>query len=101
MTPDRADRFSRRALLKGLGLGLGMLPLLNSDKGTVRAAGVAKRLIAITWTGGVVPGAFFPPPGPLTGTLPPILQPLDAWKSKILVMQGVGNGVLEGASIAR
>jgi hypothetical protein len=96
MTTDRTDRYSRRALLKGLGLGIGMLPLLNADKGTVRAAGVAKRFIAVTWTGGVVPDAFYPPAGPLTGTLPPILQPLDAWKSKILAMRGAGSGVHQG-----
>ena len=96
MTTDRNDRYSRRALLKGLGLGMGMLPLLNADKRTAQAAGVAKRFIAITWTGGVVPGAFYPAPGPLTGTLPPILQPLDPWKSKILAMRGTGTGVRAG-----
>ena len=32
MTLDRKDRYSRRALLKALGLGLGVLPLLASDR---------------------------------------------------------------------
>lgn len=87
----RSDKYSRRALLKGMGVGLGMLPLLNSEKVIAQTGGVAKRLVAITWTNGVVPRDFYPPAGPLA-TLPPILQPLDMWKSKMLVMRGKGGG---------
>jgi hypothetical protein len=87
----KPERYSRRKLLKGLGVGMGMLPLLNSERVRAQSAGVAKRLITITWGSGVVPGAYYVPAGAL-GTLPPILAPLDAWKSKVLAIRGSGNG---------
>lgn len=88
----KTDKYSRRALLKGLGVGMGMLPLLNAERVVAQTAGVAKRLITITWTNGIVPSAFYPAAGPLTGTLPPILAPLDMWKTKILAMRGSKTG---------
>jgi hypothetical protein len=96
VTTDKTRKFSRRALLNGLGLGLGMLPVLSFEKTPAQAADVAKRFISITWTNGVVAQNFFPPAGPLTGTLPPILTPLDKWKSKILAMRGPGAGTTTG-----
>jgi len=86
----KTNKYSRRALLKGMGVGMGMLPLLNSERVIAQSGGVAKRLITITWTNGTVPGDFYPAAGALTGTLPAILVPLDAWKSKILAMRGKG-----------
>lgn len=91
MTTDRTDRYSRRALLKGMGLGMGLLPLLNSEKVIAQNAGVAKRFISITWTNGIVPKDFYPAAGAIT-TLPPILSPLETWKSKILALRGKGTG---------
>jgi hypothetical protein len=88
----KTDKYSRRALLKGLGVGAGMLPLLNAEPALAQTGGVVKRLITITWTNGIVPSAFYPPAGPLTGTLPPILAPLDMWKTKILAMRGSKTG---------
>lgn len=86
----RPERYSRRSLLKGLGVGMGMLPLLNSERVIAQTAGVAKRLITITWGSGVVPKDFYVPAGAL-GTLPPILAPLEAWKSKVLAIRGKGT----------
>ena len=88
----RSDRYSRRALLKGMGVGLGMLPLLNSERVVAQTAGVAKRLVTITWTNGIVPRDFYPPAGALTATLPPILSPLEMYKGKVLAMRGKGGG---------
>ena len=96
MTLDRRDRYSRRALLKALGLGLGVLPLLESDRTAAAPGGVAKRFISITWTNGIVPQNFYPSAGPLTAPLPPILSSLEPWKSKVLAMRGSGTGVLTG-----
>jgi hypothetical protein len=87
---SRSNRYSRRALLKGLGIGLGTLPLLNSERVRAQSGGVAKRMIAITWGGGVVPAQFYMPPGPIT-TLSPILAPLEAWKTHILAIRGKGT----------
>ena len=89
LLPD-PRRYSRRILLKGLGVGMGMLPLLNSERIRAQTAGVAKRLITITWGSGIVPSAYYVPAGAL-GTLPPILAPLDAWKSKVLAIRGKGT----------
>ena len=58
MTPDRRERYSRRALLKALGLGMGILPLLDSEKAVAAAASGPKRFIAITWTNGIEPPNF-------------------------------------------
>ena len=99
MTLDRKDRYSRRALLKALGLGLGVLPLLESDRLTAAPSGVAKRFISITWTNGIVAQNFYPPAGPLTAPLPPILSPLEPWKSKVLAMHGPGTGLTSGIDI--
>lgn len=97
MTTDRTDRYSRRALLKGLGVGLGVLPMLNAETAVAQTAGVVKRLITITWTNGTVPANFYPPAGSLVGTtLPSILTPLDTWKNKILAIRGKGAGNQSG-----
>jgi uncharacterized protein DUF1552 len=96
MTPDRRDRYSRRALLKALGLGMGLLPLLDSEEAVAAAASGPKRFISVTWTNGIEPPNFFPPAGPLTAPLPPILSPLELFKSKVLAMRGPGAGSFTG-----
>lgn len=82
--------YSRRALLKGLGLGMGVIPLLNSERIRAQTAGVAKRFISVMWGSGVCPPYFYPPAGAL-GTLPATLAPFEAWKSKMLVVRGKGT----------
>jgi hypothetical protein len=96
MTPDRSERYSRRALLKALGLGMGILPLLDSERAVAAGASGPKRFISITWTNGIEPPNFFPPAGPLTAPLPPILSPLEPFKSKVLAMRGPGTGSFIG-----
>jgi hypothetical protein len=86
-----SHRYSRRALLKGLGIGLGALPLLNSERARAQSGGVAKRLITVVWGSGVAPPSFYPPAGAL-GTLPPILTSFESVKSKMLVIRGKGTG---------
>jgi hypothetical protein len=84
------DRFSRRALLKAMGLGAGFLPLLSTERARgATATGFPTRFISINWTNGTVPPNFFPAgsAGPLPATLPPILQPLAPWSSKVLSMR--------------
>lgn len=90
----RPDRYSRRSLLKGLGLGLGVLPLLNSERALGQTAGAPKRLITMVWGSGVVPASFYAPAGPL-GTLPAILAPLEPWKSKVLQIRGKTHGGID------
>jgi hypothetical protein len=83
-------RYSRRAILKKLGIGAAFLPLLNAERSpAATTSGFPKRLITITWTNGTVPPNFYPAgaAGPLPATLPPILQPLQTWSSELLVMR--------------
>jgi hypothetical protein len=82
-------KYSRRALLKRLGIGAGFLPLLSTERARAAApSGFPKRLIAITWTDGICPPSFYPTTaGPLPATLPAILQPLATWSSKLLLMR--------------
>ena len=95
----RPHRYSRRSLLKGLGLGIGVLPLLNSERVIAQSAGVPKRLITMVWGSGIVPSAFYPPVGAL-GTLPPILAPLQPWKSKVLQIRGRTMGGIDAKVVA-
>ena len=90
----RPQRYSRRSLLRGLGLGMGVLPLLNAERARAQSAGVAKRLVSMVWGSGIVPSAFYAPAGTL-GTLPPILAPLDPWKSKVLQIRGRSLGGID------
>ncbi|HYO93851.1 MAG TPA: DUF1552 domain-containing protein [Polyangiaceae bacterium] len=83
-----SDRFSRRSMLKALGLGAGFLPLLHSERSLAATAdGFPTRFIAITWGNGTVADSYFPAAGPLTGPLPAILSPLEAYKSKMLTFR--------------
>jgi hypothetical protein len=73
---------------------MGVLPLLNGERVRAQSAGVAKRLITMAWGSGIVPSAFYAPAGTL-GTLPPILAPLDPWKSKVLQIRGRSLGGID------
>jgi len=93
---DVNPKYSRRALLKRLGLGAGFLPLLSTERARGAAAnGFPTRLIAVTWTDGICPPNFYPTgaAGPLPATLPSILSPLQPWASKLLVMRAANKQV--------
>ena len=90
----KKDRFSRRSILKAMGVGAGFLPLLNAERSVAAtASGFPTRFISITWTNGTVPSNLFPSgsAGPLPSTLPPILQPLQTWSSKLLVLRAANT----------
>jgi Protein of unknown function (DUF1552) len=81
-------RFSRRNVLKTLGLGAGFLPLLEAERAIAATpSGFPVRFISITWTNGTVPANFYPPVGPFSAPLPPILSPLEPYKSKVLAFK--------------
>jgi len=88
-TSKTEAKYSRRAILKRLGIGAGFLPLLSTERARAAApTGYPKRLIAITWTDGICPPNFYPTTaGALPATLPSILQPLATWSSKLLLMR--------------
>jgi hypothetical protein len=84
-------------MLRALGLGAAMIPLLEAE--SARAAGAAKRLVTITWTNGVFTPNFTPPNANLTaGPLSPILTPLQPYAAKMLIPQNVHLQVMIDAN---
>ncbi len=82
------DRFSRRALLAGIGASAAMLPLLNAEPALgAGATGAPKRLVTIAWGNGIVPSDFYPQGSDITiGTT---LASLAPFKSKMLMPIGL------------
>jgi hypothetical protein len=93
------DRFSRRAILKTLGLSAGMLPLINAEKalGQVTASGAPRRLVVVTWCNGVIKSSFNPATGDTLelgpGTPLKTLEPLAPFQKKIVQPWGLGLNV--------
>jgi hypothetical protein len=92
------DRFSRRAVLKTLGVSAGMLPLINAEKalGQTTASGAPKRLVLVTWCNGVIKSSFYPAAGDLSlGPTSPLktLEPLAPFQKKVLLPMGLGLNV--------
>ena len=87
-------KYSRRAILKRLGIGAGFLPLLSTERARGAApSGFPTRFIAVTWTDGICPPNFYPTgaAGPLPATLPSTLTPLAPWASKLLLMRSASK----------
>lgn len=83
--------FSRRSLLKGLGLGAAGLPLLPLlTESPVHASGGPKRMIVVFTANGTIPKAWSPGgSGPTNWTLNTILKPLAPYKNKLIVLEGL------------
>jgi hypothetical protein len=88
-TSKTALKFSRRAILKTLGLGAGFLPLLSTERARgATSSGFPRRLITIAVTDGICPPDFYTSgAGPLPATLPFTLQPLAPWSDKLLLLR--------------
>ena len=84
-------KYSRRAILKRLGIGAGFLPLLSTERARAAAPnGYPTRFISITWTDGICPPNFYPTgaAGPLSGsTLPSTFTGLANWASKMILFR--------------
>ena len=82
------DRFSRRALLKKLGVSAAMLPLIHAEKTeAATASGFPKRFVAVTHGNGVIAGAFYPTGADLT--LGPTLASMEPVKAKMIMPIGL------------
>ncbi len=83
---------SRRAVLRKLGIGAGLLPLLNAVPSFGATAGFPKRLVIVVWTNGVIEPSFWPQG---TGTdlapmvLPKITASLEPYKQDVLFINGL------------
>jgi hypothetical protein len=89
---SQSNKFSRRAMLAGLGASAAMLPLLHAEKAPAAATGFPKRLVTVTWTNGVMGSTFYPTGTDLT--LGATLAPLEPYKSKIIMPVGLDQKVL-------
>ena len=97
-------RLSRRDLLRTLGVGGGVLPFLGNlpSLALAGAGGPKKRLVIVFSPDGVVKKNFWPAnpgpfltPGPVRvpAALPPILQPLEPFRDRLLTLRGVHDKV--------
>lgn len=88
----QSNKFSRRALLAGIGASAAMLPLLHAEKATGAAGAFPKRIVTVTWTNGVLADTFYPKGADLTfgGSL----TALEPYKAKTLLLQGLDQKVL-------
>jgi hypothetical protein len=80
-------RFSRRALLAGMGASAALLPLIDAERAQAAGTnGFPKRLVTITWGHGVCQSAFYPSDG---STNSEVLKPLAPYAAKTLVAAGL------------
>jgi hypothetical protein len=86
-------RFSRRVFLKATGLSGAFLPLVGTDPVQAAPAGVPGRVLIIGWTNGYVMSDWRPRGSGRDFELNETLKPLAPWKSKLLVVDGVGQKV--------
>ena len=87
--PLNKDRFSRRALLRRMGVGAAMLPLIHAERalGQTAANPFPKRLVLATWTNGVIKSSFYPAGNELT--IGASLKPLEPWAKKMIIPMGL------------
>ena len=88
---------SRRELLRRLGLGTAVLPFLGNLPSLAAVGTLPKRRLVVVFSpDGVVKKNFWPvEEGPFAGRpLPPILQPLEPFKDRLLTLKGVHNKIL-------
>jgi hypothetical protein len=79
-------RFSRRALLKGLGVSGAVLPLIHADRSL--AAGGPKRFFAMVYGNGARPN-FYPSGSDFSAPFGKSLAPLEPFKAKMIMPIGL------------
>jgi len=88
-TSGTRQRFSRRALLKTMGVSAAFVPLIDAERAHGAGAnGYVKRIITITWTNGMPSTAFWPA-SDTDPTGSEVLKPLAPVASKVLLAAGV------------
>ena len=86
----KSDRFSRRALLRRMGLSAAMLPLIHAERAQGQSAAnpFPKRLVLVTWPNGVIKSSFYPAGNELT--FGDTIKPLEPYAKKVLMPTGLG-----------
>lgn len=100
--PSPRRGLSRRRFMQGVGTGLGLLPLLQSLPAHAQQGPAPTRLLLLFNPNGTVLDSFWPTVNglPVTGDtrlsnaqLGPILQPLEAFKDRMLLLDGLNIAV--------
>lgn len=101
-----SGKISRRALLRGAGVGLA-LPLLDAmtatdSKAAIQAAapsagGVPRRMVAVQTNMGILPQYFFPDTEGADYKPTPYLETLTEFRSRMTVFSGVSHPDVDGA----
>jgi hypothetical protein len=88
----RLDRFSRRTLLKGLGVGPALLPMLEVERAFAACAGASgpKRTFILVWPDGMIAktASQWASTG-LNFTLPPHMAALEPYRADLLLLDGL------------
>jgi hypothetical protein len=89
MNPINHDRYSRRALLKRLGVSAALVPLIHAERaiGQTMPSGFPRRLVCVTHGNGVIASSFYPPGNTLT--LGPTLASMEPFKAKMSMPVGL------------
>jgi hypothetical protein len=101
LTSSTEWNLARRDVLKGLGVGMALIPLLNAGRAKAAGAMDNRRLVILHTSEGYRQQYWKPTaPGPLT-VLPDSLTPLEKHKADLIVMPdldnvGFGNGASGG-----
>ncbi len=88
-------RFSRRDVLRTLGVSSATLPLIGllPSLGFARTTQRKQRFVVVFSPNGVVPEAFWPTEQGEQFEFPPILKPLEPWREQTLILHGIDNKV--------
>jgi Protein of unknown function (DUF1552) len=81
---------ARRDLLKQLGVGGALLPLLRATRSYAQTQPIRRKLFVMQMSEGYRQQYWKPPTGPL-GTLTPTLEPLAAHKAELIVCPDMSN----------
>lgn len=98
---SHSSLLSRRTLLKTFGgaAGASLLPLLDSSMAVAQSASPPKRLVILFNPNGTVPDSFWPEGSSETEwELGRILQPLSAFKERLLLLRGLDLSVIANDS---
>lgn len=91
------NQLNRRRFLQQFGVSAGALPFLSGLPGMSEAfaseAGRRKRLVIMFSPNGTIPGEFWPDQEGAGFQTKRILKPLDQWKDRMTVLNGVSNRI--------
>lgn len=87
-------RWGRRRFLQSFGLGASLLPFVPVLDAHAATDAVPRRIVFFFSGNGTIREAWLPTMAPGNLTLGPIMAPLEALKSRLLIVDGLGHNVI-------